>query len=132
MKWVIKSYEQTIVHSLLLPSLPDRQHVSLWHIEGRGVAIRIGSILKQHRVFTSNLEENHVCAYSFSDPLWILWSAVGKNNIRSGQFQEATKYGCSTKDLLHIQYTYIRWLLMNDSTIEACGLRVECQHQLRK
>ena len=58
--------------SLLLPSLSHRQHISLWHIKGRRVAIRIGSVLKQHRVLTGNLEESHVCAYSFSDPLWIL------------------------------------------------------------
>ena len=57
MKWVIKGYEQKECISLLLPSLSHRQHISLWHIKGRGVAIRIGSVLKQHRVLTSYLEE---------------------------------------------------------------------------
>lgn len=132
MKWVIKGYEQI---SLLLPSLSHRQHISLWHIKGRGVAIRIGSVLKQHRVLTGNLEENHanVCAYSFSDPLWRI---LGGREVQWGKrdninFREPPNTA-QLKNLLHIHYTYIRWLLVNDSTIEACSLRVECQHQLRK
>ncbi len=65
--WMIEHVEKSVLHvyrtlivfyhnnTLLFLSLSHRQNVALWNIQGRGIALRVRGVFKQHRVLTSHL-----------------------------------------------------------------------------
>ena len=57
---------------------------------------------------------------SYTQLIWIMCQHISDTGVTGNLYTEMSMY----------TNTYILWLFMDDGSIEACGLWVQCQHQL--